>query len=334
MNASYHSEIKNQKSPHGFTLVELLVVIGIIAALASLLLVAGGAAIRAAREAAIQVECTQLANGFQSYTNDVSGGAYPPNLTLQNATNAQVINTFNRHFNAAFSNHRESAALLEVLSTGTSSDSDYTLVGTPQSGISPYEAVVFWLGGFSSDLKYPISGPGGPSFRIDQGEDFAARNTKFDFDQARLQPVVNGTFSGRYIEYPDPRDDSITRRINLWYYVPKKVTVPFAYFNASSKPKFEPLFTINGQTVAPIKTLKINSTAMNTANLRLANDGQCQILSAGLDDAWGDFANSVAADWSQANYNGIVYPDGPWTGELADTITNFGTGRTLEDSQP
>ena len=33
-------------------------------------------------------------------------------------------------------------------------------------GMSAGEAVVFWLGGFSSDEKYPISGEGGPSYLV------------------------------------------------------------------------------------------------------------------------------------------------------------------------
>ena len=33
-------------------------------------------------------------------------------------------------------------------------------------GMTAGEALVFWLGGFSSDPKYPISGEGGPSYRI------------------------------------------------------------------------------------------------------------------------------------------------------------------------
>lgn len=323
-------KLTTSRNPHSaFTLVELLVVIGIIAALASLILVAGSAAIRAAREAAIQTECVQLADGFQAYTNDVSGGSFPPNVAGH--PQADALNAFNRHFNKAFGSHRESPELIRLLATGVSSNSDYSLTGTA-GALTPYESVVFWLGGFSDDPKYPISGPGGPSYRITDGEDFAARGKIFDFEQTRLGPTTNGQFSGRYIEYPDPRDNTITRRINLWYYVPKNLTVPYAYFDSSGKPKFETAWN----NVVPIKALKVNASAQTVGNLRLANDGKCQILAAGLDDTWGNLAENNAVDWSMpaTQYNGLLYPEGPWTGELADTITNFGTGRTLEDSQP
>lgn len=324
----------------GFTLVELLVVIGIIAALASLLLVAGGAAINAAREAAIKTEATKLSDGFQSYTNDISGGAYPPNFCLPNATPEAKLSLFKRHFNKAFPKQREPDALLAVLATGVSSG-NYQMNGDSTYGMSPYESIVFWLGGFSDDSKYPISGPKGPSFvtnsaGTDQTQEDVGARGGFAFDEARLGPRSDDNFfSGRYITYPDPRDANTTRRINLWWYTPNNVTVPYAYFDASTKPKT----LISHDGMGPIVTLKTGSGNNYTLNnLRLANDGQCQILSAGLDDAWGDFANEqLLVDWSldpTTQFNGLVYPDGPWTGEIADTISNFSTNRTLEDSQP
>ncbi|WP_442482444.1 type II secretion system protein [Aeoliella sp. SH292] len=334
-----------KRSPSGFTLVELLVVIGIIAALASLLLVAGSAAMRASREAAIKVEAGQIADAFTAYTNDVSAGSYPPNLTYlpqNNTTNAEAFNSFKRHFNKAFPQHRESPKLIELLATGIA-DGDYRLgqaSGTPEAiGLTPFEAIPFWLGGFSSDPKYPISGPGGPSFNKLQGEDLASRKGIGLFDVTRMGPRDSGgnAYGGRYIEYPDPADSSITRQINLWVYFPRNLTQPYAYFDASSKPKYKVAY--GSQELSPLAILKANATGGTTiGNLRLANDGKCQILSCGLDDAWGNFAaEGLPVDWTQAgttSYGGILYPDGPWTGELADTITNFSTGRTLEDSQP
>ncbi len=333
-----------------FTLVELLVVIGIIAVLASLILVGGSAAMRRARIAAIHTEIGQLDAAFTEYTNDRSGGDYPPNvitdlmvsssgLTAQgNAEKADVLNTFKRHFNKAFPKHREPQELLVAIA-GVASGSNPNLAG----GMSPHEAVVFWLGGFSDDPKYPISGPGGPSFDTDisrnpTGEDFGSRTPIFDFDQARLGPRADdNTFGGRVIQYTGPNGD--IRQINFWQYFPKNRELPYAYFDASRKPKFEAVFASlmpAGQVVVPIKQGKLNATTATIANVRLANEDRCQILSAGIDDNWGPFVDLFGVDWTQpANtYNGLTYPEGPFTGELADTITNFSTGATLEDSQP
>src|SRR5690349_2288328 len=72
-------------SPHsqrrvrpGFTLTEMLVVIGIIAILAALLLPAVNRAIYVARNTTIAVEVNQLATAIESYKQDK--GDYPPNF--------------------------------------------------------------------------------------------------------------------------------------------------------------------------------------------------------------------------------------------------------------
>ncbi len=340
------SEIRNQRP--GFTLVELLVVIAIIAVLASLILVGGRAALVASRQAAIQAEISQLDSAFIEYTNDRSGGDYPPNVIWASGigTNSdsgtEAFNTFKRHFNKAFPKHRESNALLAVLA-GQGDTGGVNLIdgsgATVRDGLTPYEAVVFWLGGFSDDPKYPISGPGGPSFVTNSGgtdqsaEDFGSRTPIFDFDQTRLGPRAgDNTFGGvgRYITYDGPNDER--RRINLWVYVPRNREIPYVYFDASRKPKFDPQY----DGVVPVKQVKLNATDNSVANVRLANEGKCQILSAGLDDAWGPLVTLFGADWTQPDttFNGVVYPDGPFTGEAADTITNFSTSATLEDSQP
>lgn len=319
----------------GFTLVELLVVIGIIAALASLLVVAGSAAINATREASIKTEAGLIADGFTAYTNDVSSGAYPPNLCVDSP--ADPVNDFTRHFNKAFPQHREPKALIAVLANGVT-QGDYTMNGTAGIGVTPYEAIPFWIGGFSSDPKYPISGPGGPSFITNSGgtdqtnEDFGAR-AGFDFNEPRLGPRnSNNEFDGRYVTYPDPQNSSTIRRINLWWYYPTNVTKPFAYFDASNTPKGNIVFP----DILPIPVAKLNASGnLTVRDIRLANEGKCQILAVGLDDAWGNLAE-IGVPWANktANNTAILYPDGPFTGELADTITNFSTGRTLEDSQP
>jgi prepilin-type N-terminal cleavage/methylation domain-containing protein len=59
----------------GFTLVELLVVIGIIAILASVILAAGGAAIRAAKRAAAANMASQLQTSCTAYNTEY--GVYP-----------------------------------------------------------------------------------------------------------------------------------------------------------------------------------------------------------------------------------------------------------------
>src|SRR5207247_3381109 len=72
----------------GFTLTEMLVVIGIIAILAALLLPAVNRAIYVARNTAIAVEVNQLATAIESYKQDK--GDYPPNFRDLNAVTRHV----------------------------------------------------------------------------------------------------------------------------------------------------------------------------------------------------------------------------------------------------
>ena len=62
-----------------------------------------------------------------------------------------------------------------------------------------------------------------------------------------------------------------------------------------------------------------------------------QILHCGLDDLWGDFSTDTGAggQLSLGNTNYIprlLFPDGPFIGDIADTVSNF-YGGTLEDEQ-
>jgi prepilin-type N-terminal cleavage/methylation domain-containing protein len=71
---------RSSRPLHGFTLVELLVVITIIGILASLITVAAVGALRKAHETRIKVEVDQIDSAIEEYKNKTT--AYPPNCRL------------------------------------------------------------------------------------------------------------------------------------------------------------------------------------------------------------------------------------------------------------
>lgn len=309
-----------------FTLVELLVVISIIGVLAALLIPAVMGAQRRARSTRIKLEIDSLDTAFEDYRNDV-GNEYPPNA------NPATVNDVIRHFKKAFPRSREPERLIRrltgaTLTGGTAGDGSgpETLIG----GISAAEAIVFWLGGFSSDPKYPISGPGGPSYLSTANDNVEDRsNRTFDFEIARLgarggvsikafQDANMSPAFSRFLTYTvNVNGAPQTRRINFWQYYPPKSEVPFVYFDASRTwPNVDELVIYNNNYttnsaqeadlfavlgLAPFK--RLSTTLLDPSNgptlqdLRYANEDKFQILHAGIDGDWGDFGR-IRVDFS------------------------------------
>ena len=94
--------------------------------------------------------------------------------------------------------------------------------------------------------------------------------------------------------------------------------------------------------VLPVKQRKnsvANTNQLTVGDIRYANEGQCQILSAGLDDEWGPFLATQGVNYTVDKSTNIqqpllLYPNGPFVGDIGDTITNFSSSATLEASQP
>jgi len=330
--------------PSAFTLTELLVVITIIAILASLITGAAINALNRAKQAAVTLELKNIDGALQDVKNDY--GAYPPNAMVQGTapTNYLAQTDFVRMFKKAFPRSQESDALINALAGGpqTGVVTDSQLV---DQGMNGAEAVYFWLGGFSEDPSYPISGPGGPSFDTSttQGEVLEDRNQRYEFDLGRLIPrTSDGQFDdtpmvGRYIEYNDPKTGN-TRRINFWRYTPKGSTVPIAYFDTSRHKPFEyDLDLSGGQGIYALKQRRegISDTAtLTNADIIFVEQGKFQLLHSGLDDTWGDeFAQMhVVPGVATGTPNSplLLAPEGPFLGDVADTLGNFMEG-TLED---
>ncbi len=352
-------ETRNSKlTTRAFTLTELLVVITIIAILAGLITGAAINALNRAKQAAITLEIQQLDGSLEDFKNTY--GAYPPNgmspedpivMTTPDGTELRVLhgNDFVLMFRKAFPRHNEDDNLLRALAgvdPGGSLSDRYL-----EEGMRSSEALVFWLGGFSADTQYPISGPGGPSYRTDVTnpiEDLEGRNRRYDFDLGRLGPRDStNSFSGRFIEYIDPQNNTITRRINFWTYTPSGSIEPIAYFDVSRHRaqvqtgpttfvhNYDPWFyespTHDGFGYA---LKRLNET--NPGRVEFVNQGKFQILHCGIDDIWGEglqaFGLYDATGAPKLNNLVVKYPTGPFLNDVADTVGNFMTG-TLADEQ-
>lgn len=324
-----------------FTLTELLIVIAIIGILASLIAAAAVNAMRAARRGQTLLEIKNIAGAMENFKNDY--GAYPPNgmnpdpskVTTPGSPAALVKSDFTRAFKKAFPKHQEPQQLIDALSGNGST------VNLP-NGMTAAEALYFWLGGFSSDEIYPISGPNGPSFLQANGEVLENRARRYEFDLGRLGPRNdNGTYKqgtgptdGRFLVYqsPIPSENNANRQINLWRYSPKGSEQPLVYFDTSRhKPyQYDVYASPTATNLFALKKVREGLAAPNTLKDIAFVDNKFQILHAGLDDDWGDFGPSalVAANPSALV---VLFPTGPFIGPIADTLTNFTDG-TLADA--
>lgn len=248
-----------------FTLVEMLVVIVILGILAALVSGAAVGAMRAARQGKIVLEINALASGLEAYK--LKYGEYPPNFT--DSSNLDAAAAISRHFRKAFP--RIDATELTKLPTSLSAD----------------EAIVFWLGGFSANPQFPLTGPGGPMCpQVDQ------RRTSplFQFEEGRLTRTRPGDSD------PD---------VFFSYHHPGFVQ-PYIYFDTSR----DIPGAYNG--ITPIQDDHGHAVEPHTF----------QILSAGLDDDWGD-------PTKQPIFPPPSTPEGGWK----DNLASF-SDKNFEDSVP
>jgi prepilin-type N-terminal cleavage/methylation domain-containing protein len=341
-----------------FTLIELLVVITIIGILVALLTVAAVAALRTARQAEIKAEISEIDKGVTESKNKTT--AFPPNAQTDGTTgplnDTQVLADLKRYLKLAFPRHQESDDLIRAMcGIQPQNNSDYPrmLAG----GMSAGESLVFWLGGFSSDPRYPISGEGGPSYPIqsigagnnNQLDPIESRSWVFPFKIDRLEPRTDdGYFDGtdnRFIEYTARvKGQPQRRRINFWQYVPRNSTQPYLYFDTSRHDptaEFDPPAATEPSGIAlHVHAVKKARDAAITGALpiQFVEPDKFQILHCGLDDAWDEdafermSAHGVSDPMDPNSY--LLFPNGPFVGEVADTITNFTTEAKLEDAQP
>lgn len=164
-----HFAHPQRSRPRGFTLVELLAVIMIIAMLAALVTPAVMRALASARNAAIKAEIDMLHMAIMNYKNEYGAfpPAYVPSITGSDLASRHLIRLFPR---MASGNAATQAQRLPYLNTGVATT----------SSVSPANALPFWLYGYTDD-------PTAPVWSTVSGT--ASRKKLFDFDASRLAGI-------------------------------------------------------------------------------------------------------------------------------------------------
>jgi len=236
----------------GFTLVELLVVIGIVALLAALVTPAVMRAQVAARNAAIKAEIDMLHMAIMNYKNEY--GSFPPCVDTEYDSNLYTTTgQAARHVSRLFPRCVDAAGQLNTASFGDPSrtaitDQDrlwLTKLYSPNTPpplkdlhLIPHNAITAWLYGFTSDPVTPLT----PA---------TSRLKLFDFDPSR---IVNGFYSP-----------------------PQKPESPFIYIDAS---RYQ-IFAYPG-VPSPIPGAEIRT------GVEFFNADTFQILCAGRDGVYGN----------------------------------------------
>jgi prepilin-type N-terminal cleavage/methylation domain-containing protein len=145
----------------GFTLVELLVVIMVIASLAAIVTPAVMRAQSSARNAAIKAEIDMLHMAIMNYKNEY--GSFPPSLDAVLAGTSPASKHLGRLFPrcATVSNELQSSLPTGVVITGTN-------------------AVSFWLSGYTDNPALPLTG--------------GTRKKLYDFDMSRVNQSTGAYF--------------------------------------------------------------------------------------------------------------------------------------------
>lgn len=314
----------------GFTLVELLVVITIIGAIAALAIPAIGRVMRTVRQSAMKTELTNLESGIESYYTKY--GDYPPDFS-----NWSVVK---RHYLKIFPDISQSELDLLYRLCDIRTDNDNTstppqLTANPQAiaydptAMDRAEAVVWSLGGFSSDPQFPFTGAGGPLVILDptgRRDDPAnveynpTRNApEIDLDPGRLSVTQpNATAARSYTNRFASSDSDGSNNPNDVFpaYYLREGQSPVVYFDARTytynaganlsppqflyngyaRPATESLTGLDG--VRPVfSTNPGNSPDPNQygtidaalAGWQFANPQTYQLMGPGLDGLYGEF---------------------------------------------
>lgn len=287
--------------PRGFTLVELLVVLGIIAMLIALLTPAVMWGVNAARRARQGTEVAALQEAIEKYKTAV--GDYPPNFRDYNA--------FIRHVRARY--QRISPASLNRM-IQFAYGSSYNVGNPPPVGTIPLidegESLVLWLALTRNDPVDPFNPTSNAELKV-----------FYEFDQKRLISSDGDAFPSYLAAY--------AKDTYYLYIDHRSYDELTADFTDASTGAFAEVDTSSAAAITAIQHDQVTRPYATDAGTGMNPTG-FQILCAGQDGDWGnvDPINGPVAAAKR-------FPGGlNYTAADRDNITNFSEGRTLEDHIP
>jgi len=325
---------------HGFTLVEMMVVIIVIAILAGLLLPAIGGAVRRAKNAKIALEMSQISQALERYKTEF--GEYPPDFSMDDGSDSSLNRAakraaINQHLSRIF-RYRNTSAFYPAGDRLTNADLD---------ALNPTTALNFWLRGFSSNAQYPVT------------DTAAERVSLYSFDKSRLH-IASVPFNA----------GGANVAIAIYHPAGAETEVPYVYYRADTSTDFSNKLNrqTSGSTVPKPHRCYVDAarwanatgggprpyfrfTTASASEAPLTNElsrpafqyppilhpyaapEKFQLLCAGLDGVHGQGgipntdATLVLGNFPQGPYPTATHYDD------RDNLTNFSEGSTLKDAQ-
>ena len=317
-----------------FTLVELLVVIGIIGMITAIAVPTIFGAIGSARNAKTKAEIDMLHMAMMNYKNEY--GSFPP-ANMQGLWRTDLTPNQVNKSHAVYKHLVRIFPRLSEVSAGASSP--YYEI----SQLSPAQALVFWLYGFYDNPEYPLTNSPNPA-QPTPGN----RRKFFDFDESRLYAASTYLFNGTPQSFA-ARGSSTAAGFSpypVYFTGHPSCGLPYVYFDSrcyDDGPASDINYAaINASGDTSIASSYINSlpTANGTwAQQHMAGD-TFQLIAAGKDGMYGASSVNKAAypavtaysvTWQGSNYTYASVKD-PINGTgHADNLTNF-ADRPLVDA--